>query len=56
MNSLCKYASGHGRIATMFSYKGGHGVHEHTRIEEPKKELAWATDKWLMYSNYLVIY
>ena len=30
-----------------FSYKGGCGVHECTRIETFKKELAWVIDKRL---------
>ena len=38
-----------------FSYKGGCGIHEHTRIEILKEELVWVIDKqlWVISNKML---
>ena len=39
-----------------FSYKGGYGILEHTRIEALKEELAWVIDKWLWINSNKVLF
>ena len=38
-----------------FSYKGGCGIHEYTRIEVFKKEL-WAIDKQFQVISYITLF